>query len=91
MTDKYFVLYFDKDNEYLQHIEIYTKTKWGGYENSSSDIESYNYGYNAKVLELAEGANTINHCIDKLITENIKLEQERFSQNEYIAKLVDMI
>ena len=57
----------------MQHVSIYDKTKWGGYENSSSDIESYNYGYDAKILELEKGANTINHYIDKLITENIKL------------------
>ena len=56
-----------------------------------SDIESYNYGYNAKILELEEGVNTINYCIDKLITKNIKLEQERFRQNDEIAKLWDMV
>jgi len=91
MSDKYFVLFFDKNSDILQHVSIYTKTNWGGYEHSQSDIESYNYGYNAKILELEEGTNTINYYIDKLITANIKLEQERFSQNEYIAKLVDMI
>lgn len=91
MTDKYFVLFFDKDKEVLQHVSIYDKTNWGGYENSQSDIESYNYGYNAKILELEEGVNTINHYIDKLITENIRLEKDNFQQNEYIAKLVDMI
>ena len=89
--DKYFVLYFDKDNEDLQHIELYTKDKWGGYSNSQSDIESYNYGYNAKILELEEGINTINHNIDKLITESIRLEKDNFQQNEEIAKLWDMV
>ena len=89
--DKYFVLFFDKNKEVLQHISMYDKTNWGGYEHSQSDIESYNYGYNAKILELEEGVNTINYGIDKLITENIKLEQERFRQNDEIAKLWDMV
>ena len=89
--DKYFVVYFNKDDESLQHVELYSKDKWGGYSNSTSDIESYNYGYNAKILELEEGVNTINYGIDKLITENIKLEQERFRQNDEIAKLWDMV
>ena len=72
--DKYFVVYFNKDDESLQHVELYSKDKWGGYSSSTSDIESYNYGYNAKILELEEGVNTINYGIDKLITKNIKLE-----------------
>ena len=89
--DKYFVLFFDKDKEFLQHVSIYDKTNWGGYEHSQSDIESYNYGYNAKILELEEGVNTINYCIDKLITKNIKLEQKIFKQNDEIAKLWDIV
>ena len=89
--NKYFVLYFDKDKEVLQHIELYTKDKWGGYSSSQSDIESYNYGYNAKILELDKGIDAINYDINKLITENIKLEQEKFRQNDEIAKLWDIV
>lgn len=44
-----------------------------------------------KRVDEEEGTNIINHYIDKLIAENIKLEQERFRQNDEIAKLWDMV
>lgn len=49
ICDFYLVVYRDKNTNEIARIEDYHYDIFGGYGNSTTDIESYKYGYNATI------------------------------------------
>ena len=50
----YLVVYRDKVTGELSRIEAYNYDQWGGTGNSSSDIDSYKYGYDAEIIDVVD-------------------------------------
>lgn len=54
ICDYYLVVYRDKQTNKIARIEVYRYDLFGGTGNSSTDIESYKYGYNAEIVNILD-------------------------------------
>lgn len=72
ISNFYLVVYRDNKTNKLSRIEQYEYDKWGGFSNSATDIDSYKYGYNSKIIKPIE-----------LIQENARLREglEKIKEN----------
>ena len=62
----YAVVYRDNKTNEFCHIDFYKYDKWGGTSNSTTDIDSHLYGYEASIYTLKELKDIIN-------TEGLKI------------------
>lgn len=54
ICDYYLVVYRDKQTNKIARIEPYHYDIFGGVGNSTTDIESYKYGYNAQIIHILD-------------------------------------
>ena len=60
---QYFVVYFDDTTNKISRVENYAYDNWGGTSCCSSDIDSYRYGYYAKIYSTNEFVDFLNETM----------------------------